>query len=347
MPPLRCTQELRVGCSPHQPPNQFLHRRRSGTIPVPARNSTRTPEVAYPSDNMLWAERTQPMNLYQAIQRASTKILRRDAETLWLHLLGQNRAWLLAHPDHDPSPELCDAFDELVARRAQHEPLQYLTGNQEFYGLPLHVTPDVLIPRPETEILVESVLAWAVLQSVSAPEIPLHLVDLGTGSGAIALALAAHLPGANITALDRSPAALKIARANADRLGLRSPRLRFLLSDLLSALADSPPGGNEPAGVDAIVSNPPYVSQGDAATLQPEVRDFEPHLALFAGADGLDIYRRLIPEAWAALRPAGLLALEFCFGQKAALEALLRPWRNVRFLGDLAGIPRVALAERP
>ena len=287
------------------------------------------------------------MQVRQAVQEGSTRIVRRDAETLLLHLLARNRAWLHAHPDHDLPVEVCDAFDELVARRASHEPLQYLTGTQEFYGLALHVTPDVLIPRPETEILAEAVITWANRQADSVRESPLHIVDVGTGSGAIALALAAHLPAATITALDRSPAALGVARGNAVTLGLNSPRLLFLLSDLLSAL----PGAADQicafAQVDAIVSNPPYVPQADAPTLQPEVRAFEPHLALFAGEDGLEIYRRLIPQASAALRPGGLLALEFGFGQRAALDELLGQWHNVRFLDDLAGIPRVALAEHP
>ena len=287
------------------------------------------------------------MQLRHAIQEASSTILRRDAETLWLHLLGHNRAWLLAHPDHEPSPELCDRFEHLVRRRARHEPLQYLTGVQEFFRLPLHVTPDVLIPRPETELLVEAVLGWATPKAISPPGTPLHLVDVGTGSGAIALALAAHLPAATITALERPPAALEGAHGNAERLGLQSPRLQFLLSDLLGSLPGASGQRGRSAHVDAIVSNPPYVAQADAPTLDPEVREFEPHLALFAGEDGLSIYRRLIPEALGVLRPGGLLAMEFGFGQRAALSSLLHSWTHVTFLDDLAGIPRVVLAERP
>lgn len=290
---------------------------------------------------------TLQMNLRETIQKASTRILRRDAETLALHLLGQNRAWLFAHPDEELPFTLHEALEHLIERRTRHEPLQYLTGQQEFYGLDLHVTPDVLIPRPETELLVEKVLAWAGSQPTLPASTPLRLIDVGTGSGAIALALATYLPSAMIAALDRSPAALEIAQGNAKRLDLLSPRLQFLVSDLLAALSGRANGevGNFP--VDVVISNPPYVPQADAPTLQPEVRDYEPHLALFAGEDGLEIYRRLIPQAKEVLRSGGLLALEFGFGQKAALGDLLTTWHNVHFFEDLAGIPRIVLAERP
>lgn len=287
------------------------------------------------------------MNVRDAIQEASAKILRRDAETLLLHVLRQGRAWLFAHPDDDISDAALDLFTSFVERRARHEPLQYLTGHQEFFGLDLGVTPDVLIPRPETEALVEAVLAWLHAQQTPSAAANLHLVDVGTGSGAIAIALVTHLPTARITALDQSLAALRVARGNAERLGLLSKRLLFLESDLLDALPAVTAEGAEAGRIDVIVSNPPYVPQLDMPTLQPEVRDFEPHLALFAGPDGLAIYRRLIPQCWAALRPGGLLALEFGFGQKNALAGLLGAWNNVCFHDDLAGIPRIVLAERP
>ncbi|MGI4827131.1 MAG: peptide chain release factor N(5)-glutamine methyltransferase [Janthinobacterium lividum] len=273
------------------------------------------------------------------IVQAASRVARRDAETLLLHVLGRDRAWLLAHPDALLTAAQDATFDALITRRAAREPLQYLTGYQEFYGLDLHVSPAVLIPRPETELLVEAVLDWAQ-EPVPAS---LHLVDVGTGSGAIALALATHLASAEITALDLSLEALAVAQANAQRLGL-AKRVRFLHSDLLDAV---PPNLTSGHRVDAIVSNPPYVPQKDKPTLQPEVRDFEPHGALFAGDDGLAIYQRLIPEAFALLRPRGLLAMEFGFGQKADLATLLHSWENVRFLDDLAGIPRVVLATRP
>jgi release factor glutamine methyltransferase len=295
------------------------------------------------------------MTVRDVLLEASTQITRRDAETLLAHILQQNRAWLLAHTDDALDPADLAHFRMLVARRSSHEPLQHLTGTQEFFGLCLRVTPDVLIPRPETEHLVEAVLAWAREQ----PTRTLRFADIGTGSGAIALALAANLPQAQITAIDLSPTALTVARANAERLSL-THRISFLEADLLSrfleqqvrvpqvSLETRAHAGDPPQSLfDAIVSNPPYVAEADAATLAPEVRDYDPHLALFAGPDGLAVYRRLIPQAFHALRPGGLLALEIGFGQRELVAGLLRGWRDVHFIDDYAGIPRVALAARP
>ena len=279
------------------------------------------------------------MTLREAIARTSTAIARRDAELLLGHVLRRDRPWLLAHPEAELSHPDYEQFEDLTVRRASHEPLQYLTGHQEFYGLDLRVTPDVLIPRPETELLVETVLGWA---RKSGPIHPLHILDVGTGSGAIALALAAHLPRTSVTAIDISPAALAVAQANADRLGLAN-RITFVRSDLIEALE----ANNRLAETwDVIVSNPPYVAISELPGMQPDVRDFEPHLALFAGSDGLGIYRRLIPQALRSLSRGGLLALEFGFGQRDDLASLLRGWQNVHILDDLAGIPRVAQAER-
>jgi release factor glutamine methyltransferase len=278
------------------------------------------------------------MTLRTAIAEASTHIARREAETLLAHLLGRDRAWVFAHPESSLDTAQAEAFRGLTARRAAHEPLQYLTGQQEFYGLALGVTPDTLIPRPETELLVEAVLAWAAQQAS-----PLRLLDVGTGTGAIALALATHLPSAEIVACDLSAAALAVARDNAERLDLAG-RVRFTQSDLLDAFTPELDAGGL---FDAIVSNPPYVPSADAATMQPEVVAHEPHLALFAGEDGLQVYRRLIPQAHAALRPGGLLALEFGFGQRDSLRHLLEGWNDIRFLNDYANIPRIALSTRP
>jgi release factor glutamine methyltransferase len=295
------------------------------------------------------------MTLREALAEATLYIARRDAELLLAHTAERSRSWLLAYPDAELDPALLARFHALVRRRDAGEPLQYLTGVQEFFGLPLLVTRDVLIPRPETEHLVEAVLAWARSQPAPQPASRLRIADVGAGSGAIALALAAHLPEAEIFALDLSTAALAVARGNAQRLELTgqvlsgqvlsgqvlADRVRFLESDLLSALAA------DDRALDAVVSNPPYVPETDAATLQPEVRDHEPALALYAGPDGLAVYRRLIPQARAALRPGGLLALEIGFGQRDALTTLLDGWQDVRFVDDYAGIPRVALAARP
>jgi release factor glutamine methyltransferase len=236
----------------------------------------------------------------------------------------------------DPDRVLSDAeqrrFDVAVARRVEGEPIQYITGEQEFYGLALHVTPAVLIPRPETELLVEAVLERLPVASAA----PLRVADIGTGSGAISIALAVHRADLHVTTLDISPMALAVARENAVRHKV-ADRIRFLESDLLGAVAGEP-------AFDAIVSNPPYVPEGDRDTLHAQVREHEPATALFAGPEGMDIYRRLIPEAWAALKPSGLLALEFGYGQRKAMAELLHGWNEVTFLDDLQQIPRVALA---
>jgi release factor glutamine methyltransferase len=257
----------------------------------------------------------------------------RDAELLLLHVLEIERATLLAYPTRLLTEQQLIVYEAAIARRLNHEPIQYITGQQEFYGLQLKVTPATLIPRPETEHLVE-----AVLERLSRDE-PLHILDIGTGTGAIALALALHLPQARITAIDLSGEAIEVARHNAAAYHLTG-RVDFLLSDLLTAL----PQIDQTAAFDAIVSNPPYIPDGDRAELHPQVRDYEPAQALFAGILGLDIYRRLIPEAHAALKPGGLLALEIGHGQKEAIANLLGNWRNVSFIADLQQIPRVAIA---
>lgn len=257
---------------------------------------------------------------------------RRDAELLLLHTLGRDRAWLLAHPEAEIVPAQFAEFESLLARRARHEPIQYITGRQEFFGLPLRVTPDVLIPRPETEHLVEAALARIPADPIT--DHPVRILDVGTGSGAIAIAIAAHRPHAAVTAADISPAALAIARENA---AAHHAAIRFVESDLLAALPNEK--------FDLILSNPPYVSASDQ--LEPQVRDFEPHSALFAGASGLDIYRRLIPQAQSALVSGGWLLMEMGHGQQAALTRWLAGWQNLSFVPDLQGIPRVVIAQKP
>ncbi len=256
---------------------------------------------------------------------------RRDVEALLLHLLGKSRAWLMAHADEDFAGCAAIGYAGLLDRRQKGEPLQYITGEAEFYGLPFQVTRDVLIPRPETEHLVERILALAAL--FPKP----HILDIGTGSGAIAIALAHHLPQAHITAIDLSDPALTLARENATR---NSVSLRFLQGDLLAPIAAEV--------FDIIVSNPPYVPAAERDTLSVEVRDHEPALALFGGDDGLAIYRRLIPAAFAALAPGGWLALEIGFGQADSVHALLRAagFSNAQSTPDLQGIPRVVSARR-
>ncbi len=257
---------------------------------------------------------------------------RADAELLLIHVLQKNRAWILAHPDATPSAQQIGKFIELIQRRYSGEPMQYIMGETEFYGLPFTVTPDVLIPRPETEHLVEKALELA--QTFERPRI----VDVGTGSGAIAVALAHKLPTAEITATDLSESALQVARNNGKRNAV-DHRIRFLRGDLLA-----PASGEQ---FDLVVSNPPYVPDTDRALISVEVREYEPALALFAGEDGLAVYRRLIPAAYNALVPGGFIALEIGFSQMRAIEELLQAGRfqGISFTPDLQGIPRVASAR--
>jgi release factor glutamine methyltransferase len=290
------------------------------------------------------------MTIRQALTAAAAQLVtnehlrasaQRDAEHLLLHALHISRATLLAHPGLEITAVEQALYDRSIARRMQCEPIQYITGEQEFYGLLLEVSPAVLIPRPETEHLVEAVLHR--LPSAN----PLQIADVGTGSGAIAIALAVHLPQAQITALDLSPAALSVAAANAARHEVAG-RIRLLHSDLLAEVNHGLSGDNEPSQrFDAIVSNPPYIPESDGPTLHPQVRDHEPAAALFAGEAGLAIYRRLIPQSRNTLRPGGLLALEIGQGQRDAIAALLTGWIDVSFVDDLQGIARVALARKP
>ena len=256
---------------------------------------------------------------------------RRDAELLLLHLIERDRAFLLTHPDLLLTTDQTAQYESWLRRRALHEPIQYILGEQEFFGLTFAVTPDVLIPRPETEHLVEALLARV------PHDRPLRIADVGTGSGAIAVALSYALPEAQVTGLDISEAALAIAKRNAETHHVAG-RMRFLTSDVLSAVASE--------RFDAIVSNPPYVAEADRASLEPQVRDYEPSGALFAGTSGLDVYERLIPEAHAALEPGGWLLMEIGQGHRDALTQLLSGWNNVGFIDDLQGIPRVACARR-
>lgn len=264
---------------------------------------------------------------------------RPDAELLLLHVFARqdatkNRAWLLTNLDSTAAPEQVEEFHALIERRQAGEPIQYIVGEAEFYGLPFYVSRDVLIPRPETEHAVEKALQLA------AQFIQPRIIDIGTGSGAIALALAVHSPEASITATDVSAASIAVARRNAERNRV-ADRIRFLAGDLLT-----PAAGEH---FELVISNPPYVSEDDRTSLAVEVRDYEPSQALFAGGDGLAVYRRLIPAAWTALVPSGFLVLEIGHGQQAAIGALLEAsgFELIDFTADLQGIPRVAVARRP
>jgi release factor glutamine methyltransferase len=275
---------------------------------------------------------------YALAQGPHPERARLDAESLLLHVVRaaepeRNRAWLVAYSNSPVAPGIATALQALVERRLVGEPIQYITGETEFYGLPFRVTRDVLVPRRETEHLVEWVLDLA--SRFAAPRI----VDVGTGSGAIAVALAYKLQNAQFTAIDLSDAALAVARENAERNSVAG-RVRFLRGDLLVPVAEE--------RFDLVVSNPPYVPAIDRDSLAVEVRDYEPALALFAGDDGLEVYRRLIPTAHAALAPGGFVALEIGFGQSEAVETLLADtgFTHIECTCDLQGIPRVAIAQR-
>jgi len=311
-------------------------------------------------------------------QLGESPTARRDAELLMMRAVGRDRAWVLTHADAELTAKQNSEFESWVERRARHEPVQYILGETEFYGLTFRVTPDVLIPRPETEHVVEAVLGRVEREAA------VRICDVGTGSGAIAVTLAHALPRAQVTALDISAAALEVAKENASRHGVGG-RVRCVESDLLSAVRGEK--------FDVVVSNPPYVREDEV--LEAQVREFEPRVALFAGRTGLEVYRRLIPEAWEALElrkdfPRGLkpefsrarhgtaeavplqseessaiqeavpiqegqlpakamggwLLMEIGHGQREALAELLRDWDAVEFVADLQRIPRVAIAQR-
>jgi release factor glutamine methyltransferase len=263
--------------------------------------------------------------------RASSPTARLDAELLLAHVLGWERARLLAEGRLPLDSQRESAFRGLVARRAALEPVAYLVGHKEFYGLDLAVDSRVLVPRPETELLVEKALERLNVRTLEH----LNIVDVGTGSGAIAVALALHLPMAQIIAIDLSPAALELARRNVERHGL-AERVRLLQGDLLDPL-DQP--------VDLIVSNPPYTILSE---IDEGVRRYEPHQALDGGADGLELYRRLLAAAPAKLRPGGAVLLEIGATQAAAVAELARrgfPQAALSVYQDLAGHDRVVAID--
>jgi release factor glutamine methyltransferase len=263
---------------------------------------------------------------------------RLNAEILLMFTLDCNRAYLYAHPERELTQDETRRYDEALARRSAGVPAQYITGRQEFWGLDLIVSPAVLIPRPETEHAVEATLAMAksFLERRAFPLVP-RIIDIGTGSGAIALALANELPTAEIHATDISTQALEVARANAARLQLAS-RIEFHHADLLA--------GFPPASFDIVVSNPPYVGDCEEDSVQLEVRKFEPRHAVFAGPTGLEVIGRLIPQARETLRPGGWLVFEISGTIADRVRRLLSGWDEVEIRNDLQGIARVALARK-
>ena len=256
--------------------------------------------------------------------------------------LNCDRALLYAHPEREVTPEEQARYDEALTQRAEGVPAQYITGHQEFWGLDLIVSPAVLIPRPETEHIIETLLPLA--RAIPHPKI----ADVGTGSGAIALALAKELPDSEIHATDISPAALKMAEANAARLQLEfrashqhplERRLFFHNTDLLNGL--------EIGAYDFVVSNPPYVGQSEEDQVQLEVRKFEPRNAVFAGPTGLEVIEKLVPAARNALKPGGGLIMEISGTIAPGVRALLGSWEDITITKDLQGIARVASARKP
>jgi release factor glutamine methyltransferase len=261
---------------------------------------------------------------------------RQDAEVLLAHVLAVERARLHAYPGMSVAAADARCFRALVQRRASHEPLQYLTGVQEFWSLPFRVTPAVLIPRPETELLVETLLA---LNRRPDPRV----VDIGTGSGCIAISVARDLPRAEVHATDCSPAALEVARDNAALLGV-AQRIRFAEGDLFAPLAS--PGADY--RFDFILCNPPYVGAAEMPALQREVRDHEPLVALSPGDDPLAVQRRLAEGAARHLHPGGYLLVEIGWSQEEAVRSLYAGRRDIEIVEvkqDLAGIPRLVVAR--
>jgi len=267
---------------------------------------------------------------------ANTPSPRMNAELLLMFTLECDRAYLHAHPERDLNAAEQGRYEEALAERARGVPAQYITGHQEFWGMDLIVTPAVLIPRPETEHLVETVLRLASAGEGGRPTSTLRMVDVGTGSGCIALALAKELPRAEIHATDISSAALEIARANAARHQLES-RVQFHETDLLQ--------GFEPNAFDFVVSNPPYVGESEEDQVQIEVRKFEPRQAVFAGATGLEVSALLIPQARSVLKPGGWLVMEISGTIAEGVRGLLAGWNDVQITNDLQGIPRVISAR--
>jgi release factor glutamine methyltransferase len=285
----------------------------------------------------LWSN--SRVSLRDALNSAITRLTeakigspRLNAELLLMFVLGCDRAYLFAHPERNLSVEESGRYEAALAQRASGMPAQYITGHQEFWGMDLIVTPAVLIPRPETEHVIEDVLR---LNSASASAS--RVVDVGTGSGCIALALAKELPSAQIDATDISASALEIARANAIRHQLGN-RIRFHETDLLEGL--------ETSSFDFVVSNPPYVGESERDTVQLEVGKFEPRNAVFAGPTGLEVIERLIPQAKSALKPGGWLVFEISGTIAIGVRHLLSDWTAVNLANDLQGIPRVATARR-
>lgn len=296
-----------------------------------------------------------------------------SAELLLLHVLGRDRTWIYSHPEEEIPGFDAERYSALIRRRAAGEPTQHLTGKQEFRGLEFEVTPDVLIPRPETEHVIEVALDRLAIREVRSGRrqktdgAGLRIADVGTGSGCIAIALAKELSAATFFATDISSAALTVARRNSARHNITS-RIQFLECHLLNGLscvAARPAGqylgsssknsghessvtSQQSSSFDLIVSNPPYIGRREGATLMREVRDHEPEIALYGGEEGYELYADLIAQSAKCLPPQGILVLELGHDSLPAVQPLLDSsmWTNIGLTNDLAGVPRVLAAEK-
>jgi len=262
---------------------------------------------------------------------------RMNAELLLMFTLGCDRAYLFAHPERELTAEEKSRYEKVLSERSSAIPAQYITGHQEFWGMDFIVTPAVLIPRPETEHLIETVLKLSNGRRPALPGYPIRIIDVGTGSGCIALALAREMPQAEIHATDISPAALEIARTNAARHQL-DKRIRFHQTDLLQ--------GFDREAFDFVVSNPPYVGESEEDEVQLEVRKFEPRNAVFAGKTGTEVIELLIPQAHRALKPGSWLVMEISGTIADRVQLLLSGWNRVHISHDLQNIPRVISAQK-
>lgn len=270
------------------------------------------------------------------LEKAGVPEARREAGSLLAFLLGKDRTFLIAHAEDPLASEMLTRFRERVERRAGGEPLQYITGVQDFFGREFCVTPDVLIPRPETELLVE-----AAIEVSGGRDASISLCDIGTGSGCIAVTLLCEMEKARAVAIDKSAAALEIAKINSRHHAVED-RTEFGVSDCFNAL------DSRLYQFDLVASNPPYVSASMLSGLQREVRDHEPLVALSPGSDGLSVIRRLIHETPHFLKPKGHLLMEIGFDQGEAVTELVKetPWQLLEIRPDLQGIPRIVVLRK-
>ena len=318
----------------------------STTPPTPRHSSSGTGHTTLSPETLRATVSAAIQSTRLALKDAGIDEAPLEAEILVRHVAGIDRAGLYADPDRTITDREAQHLDALVARRCQREPLPYILGHWEFYGMDFHVSPAVLIPRPETETLVEEALRWARsgetkalgAESAKANARHLRIADIGTGSGCVAISLAKHLPQATVVATDISAEALTVARQNAERHNVQN-RIQFVEGDLLTGVEGK---------LDLIVSNPPYIPDGEVPGLQPEVARYEPSMALGGGPDGLSIIRRLLAQASNLLSPDGAIMIEFNPPQSnPLLSEAKRLWPDAecRVVQDLAGLDRVLVIE--